>query len=82
VPVELKSVEEFIEVTGRALECRVKKSKGDSDIVKLKARTRRVLYTIKVPADKVEEILSKVKCPKIVFVDEDRVEERGKESSK
>jgi len=78
----LKSVEEFIEVTGRALECRVKRSKRDPNTVKLKARTRRVLYTIKVPAGKVEEILSKVKCPRVVFVDEGRVEERGGESSK
>ncbi len=79
MPVELKSVEEFIKVTERASECRVKQVKK-SDIVKVKARTRRVLYTIKVSKDKLDELLSKVKCPKIVFVDTGEVREVKAES--
>jgi len=76
VPVELKSVEEFREVARRAIECRVKKSKK-GDVVKLKARTKRYLYTLKVPAEKLEEVLKEVECKKIVYIDEGKVEERS-----
>ncbi len=80
MPVELKSIEEFIRVSERAIECRVKEVRK-SDIVKVKARTRRVLYTIKVKKDQLEELLGKLKCGKIVFVDTGEVREAKKESS-
>ncbi len=76
MPVEIKNLEEFIEITGRAVECRVKKSK--KGVVKVKARTKRYLYTYKTTEDKLDEVLSKVKCSKIVYVDEGKVEERQK----
>ncbi len=73
MPVELKNLEDFIKVTERAIECRIKRSKGG--IVKVKARTKRYLYTYKVEEQKLEEILSKVKCKKIVDIDKGEVKE-------
>ncbi len=68
MPVEITSLEEFIKITERAIECRVKKVRK-SNVVKVKARTRRYLYTYKTTEDKLEEVLSKVKCKKIIDVD-------------
>ncbi len=68
MPVEVRSLEEFIRVTERAIECRVKRVRK-SNVVKVKARTRRYLYTYKTTEDKLEEVLSKVKCRKIVDAD-------------
>ncbi len=56
MPKEVKSVDEFLEAAKRASECRVKKSyvyvKTENGvekkpILKVKARTRRYLYTLK-----------------------------------
>ncbi len=56
MPKEVKTVEEFLEAAKRAQECRVKKSyvyvkteQGveKKPILKVKARTRRYLYTLK-----------------------------------
>lgn len=77
MPVEVKNLEEFIEITARAVECRVKKARNG--IVKVKARTRRTLYTYKTSEDKLDEILSKVKCRKIVNIDTGEVKERKEE---
>ena len=75
MPVEVTDLEEFIKITERAVECRVKKArKGNT--VKIKARTKRYLYTYKTTEDKVKEILSKVKCPKIVNIDTGEVTEK------
>jgi|YelNatPaOPRAMG01_1025707.scaffolds.fasta_scaffold01017_21 large subunit ribosomal protein L38e len=65
MPREVFNIEEFLEISARAAECRVKKFK---DGVKLKLRTKRMLYTIKLPAEKAEEVLKKIKC-KIVRLD-------------
>ncbi len=67
-------MEEFVRVSERAVECRVKKSRG---VVKVKARTRRYLYTYKTSEDKLDEVLSKVKCGKIVDVDKGEVIKGG-----
>jgi hypothetical protein len=37
-------------------------------VAKVKARTKRYLYTIKVPLDKVDEFLKRLRCPKVVEV--------------
>lgn len=68
MPVEITSLEEFIKITERAIECRVKRVRK-SNVVKVKARTKRYLYTYKTTEDKLEEVLSKVKCKKIIDVD-------------
>ncbi|MEM1570162.1 MAG: 50S ribosomal protein L38e [Candidatus Bathyarchaeia archaeon] len=65
MPEEVFDVEKFVEISSRASECRVKKLK---DTVKLKLRTKKRLYTIKLPAEKAEDVLKRVKC-KIVRLD-------------
>jgi large subunit ribosomal protein L38e len=59
MPKELKDVNEFIELSARATECRVKRVK---ETVKLKLRTPRFLYTLKVDPQGAEEIIKKIKC--------------------
>ncbi|MCE4599020.1 MAG: hypothetical protein F7C81_02350 [Desulfurococcales archaeon] len=81
MPVELKNLDDFIEVTARAVECRVKRVKGrgkDGGIVKVKARTKRYLYTYKTTEDKLEEVLGKVKCKKVIDVDKGEVIKEAK----
>ena len=82
MPVEIKNLEEFRKIAERAVECRVKKvrprgkKEEKKEIVKIKARTKRYLYTIKVEADKADEIVSGLPCKRIVYVDEGRVVEK------
>lgn len=65
-PNDPKSMEEaikkFLMLATNASECRVKKVKK-SNIVKLKLRLKRYLYTIKLPEDKAKEVLKLIKCP-------------------
>jgi len=61
MPKEIKSKEEFLKLLPLAIECRVKQNK---DHVKIKLRTKRILYTYKTTnQDEVKEILDQVKCP-------------------
>jgi len=59
MPTEIHDVEEFVKLSEIALACRVKRLK---DLVKLKLRTPRMLYTIKLEAAKAEEVLRRIKC--------------------
>jgi len=59
MPAEITDTEEFVRVSERASECRVKRLR---DAVKLKLRTSKQLYTIRVDPDKAAEILKQVKC--------------------
>ena len=59
MPREIFDPVKFVELSKRAVECRVRR-KGE--VVKLKLRTRKVLYTIKVKPKDVESILSKITC--------------------
>lgn len=59
MPEEIFDVERFVKLSESASECRVKRL---GDYVKLKLRTKRRLYTLKVEADKVDEVLRRVKC--------------------
>jgi len=59
MPAEMSDVEEFIRISERADECRVKRLE---DMVKLKLRTASKLYTIKLNADKAAEVLKQLKC--------------------
>jgi len=59
MPVEIADTEKFIQVSERASVCRVKRLQ---DIVKLKLRTPRVLYTIKVDPKIAEELIKQIKC--------------------
>jgi len=59
MPTEISDVEEFVKLSERATACRVKRLK---DLVKLKLRTPRMLYSIKLEAAKAEEVLKRIKC--------------------
>jgi len=59
MPSEIFNSEKFVEISGRAEYCAVKRLK---DIVKLKLRTTRRLYTLKAEPAKAEEIIKKLQC--------------------
>ncbi len=59
MPVEIKDVDEFVKISEKAEYCAVKRLKG---VVKLKLRTPRMLYTLKVTPSKTEEVLKKLRC--------------------
>jgi ferritin-like protein len=59
VPSEIFEPEKFIEISGRAEYCAVKRLK---DVVKLKLRTSKRLYTLKVEPAGAEEIIKKLQC--------------------
>lgn len=59
MPSEIFDVEKFVEISGRAEYCAVKRLK---EIVKLKLRTARRLYTLKVDPSKAEEVIKRLKC--------------------
>jgi len=59
MPAEIFDQEKFIEISARAEYCAVKRLK---DIVKLKLRMPKSLYTLKVEPAKAEEIIKKLQC--------------------
>jgi len=59
MPSEIFDSEKFVEISGRAEYCAVKRLK---DVVKLKLRTPKRLYTLKVEPAKAEEIIKKLQC--------------------
>lgn len=59
VPSEIFDSEKFVEISGRAEYCAVKRLK---DVVKLKLRTPKRLYTLKIEPAKAEEIIKKLQC--------------------
>jgi len=67
MPIFIANEEEFVKITERAKECRVKKLEKEG-VAKVKARTKRYLYTIKIPLEKLEEFLKRLKCSEIVEV--------------
>lgn len=59
MPSEIFDVEKFIEISGRAEYCAVKRTE---ELVKLKLRTSRRLYTLKVEPSRAEEIIKQLHC--------------------
>ncbi len=59
MPSEIFATEKFVEISAHAEYCAVKRLK---DIVKLKLRTTRRLYTLKTEPAKAEEIIKKLQC--------------------
>jgi hypothetical protein len=59
LPKEITDTEKFLKISETAVECRVKRL---TDVVKLKLRTPRELYTLKVDPTKAAELLKQVKC--------------------
>lgn len=59
MPTQTSDIEEFVRISERAEECRVKRLE---DVVKLKLRTPSRLYTIKLNAEEAAEVLKRLKC--------------------
>jgi len=59
MPVEIFDVDKFIEIAERAEYCNIKRLERE---VKLKLRTPKKLFTIKVNPTKAEEIVKKLRC--------------------
>ena len=59
MPSEIFDVDKFVEISERAEYCAVKRLK---DVVKLKLRTSKRLYTLKVEPSKAEEVIKKLRC--------------------
>jgi len=67
MPIFVQDKGKFLEVAKRARECRVKKLEKKG-IAKIKARTKRYLYTMVVQLDKLDEVLAEIRqvCKNIV----------------
>ncbi|TFG00324.1 MAG: hypothetical protein EU541_02555 [Promethearchaeota archaeon] len=59
MPKEIFDQERFLELSDRAIHCRVKRSK---DTVKLKLRTKKYLYTLKTDPSTAESLLNQLSC--------------------
>jgi arginine/ornithine N-succinyltransferase beta subunit len=59
LPVEVSDVEEFARLSEKAEYCLAKKKEN---MTKLKLRTSRELYTLKIETSKTEEVFKKLKC--------------------
>ena len=60
MPIELHNKEDFLKVVERALEIRVKACE-DKGFAKVKARTKKYLYTIKISIDELDSFINEVK---------------------
>ncbi|MEM0153897.1 MAG: 5'-nucleotidase [Ignisphaera sp.] len=60
MPIFINSEDRFLEVVKRALECRVKRIEKKG-IAKVKARTKKYLYTYITTLDKLDDLLNKLK---------------------
>ncbi len=67
MPIEIKDREKFIELSAKASEVRVVKKEKEG-IAKVKLRTKRYLYTIKIPVNELNDFLKQLKCSKIVEI--------------
>ena len=59
MPEDILDAEKFIALSEHAEECRVRRSE---DVVKLKLRTVRKLYVLKLDPAKAEDIIKRLKC--------------------
>ncbi|MFQ6068869.1 MAG: hypothetical protein ACE5KD_04910 [Candidatus Bathyarchaeia archaeon] len=59
MPTEIFDMEKFVQISERAEYCAIKRLEK---IVKLKLRTPKQLYTLKVEPSKAEEIIKKLTC--------------------
>jgi hypothetical protein len=59
MPEEILDAEKFVQVSEHAAYCNIKRLKR---VVKLKLRTPKKLYTLKIDPTKAEEIIKKLHC--------------------
>jgi len=62
MPKQISDVKEFIQLSNNAIECRIKRSEK---FIKLKLRTPKKLYILKLDVKKSDDVLNKIKCEKI-----------------
>ncbi len=62
MPTEVFDKDEFMELSEKATECRIKRN---PDNVKLKLKTSRRLYTLKLEPGDEDEVISKLRCPTV-----------------
>lgn len=67
MPIEVTNRDRFIELSARASEVRVVKKEKEG-IAKVKLRTKRYLYTIKVSLNELSDFLKQLKCNKIIEI--------------
>jgi hypothetical protein len=61
MPKEVFDVDEFLALAAGAPKCTVKRL---GDVAKLKVRSGRYLYTIKLETSEADSLLGKIQCPK------------------
>jgi hypothetical protein len=61
MPKEVFDVDEFLALTQGASNCTVKRL---DDVTKIKVRSGRYLYTIKLETSEAEGLLGRIQCPK------------------
>ena len=61
MPKEVFDVDEFLALTEGAPKCTVKRL---DDVTKIKVRSGRYLYTIKLEASEADGLLGRIQCPK------------------
>ncbi|UCC18212.1 MAG: hypothetical protein JSV62_08835 [Promethearchaeota archaeon] len=59
MPREIFDEEKFLEISEYAIHCRVKRVK---EVVKLKLRTKKILYTFKTDPSTAERLLRSISC--------------------
>ena len=59
MPIEITNTEKFIQLSEHAAFCAIKRL---PKTVKLKLRTPKILYTLKIDPTKAEEIIKKLHC--------------------
>lgn len=59
MPTEVFDVDEFVQLSEKARYCAVKRKEK---VVKLKIRTPRMLYTLKVNPLNAEEVIKRINC--------------------
>jgi len=62
MPKEISDAEEFIKLSGDAEECRIKNNYGN---IKLKLRTGKYLYTLKLEPAEAQSVISRLNCPTV-----------------
>ena len=63
-PTELIDEEKFLELASDAIECRIKRTRGEEE-VKFKLRTKSKLYTLKTSPERADELSKQITCEKI-----------------
>lgn len=62
MPIEVFDKDKFVELSAKATECTIKRN---PDNTKLKLRTSRYLYTIKLDPSEADKLAERLACPTV-----------------